>query len=355
MLLIVSGFAALPIFAIELGSVSPTLIWIYYPVLALAIWLNSNRKRMNNLVSKATTWLKSGVTKSVNPAQMPKIWIILPLLVIAILVSVTAATMPDENLHVSFLDVGEGDAILIQTPAHQDILVDGGPSPQAITLQLGKKLPFWDRTIDLVILTHPHADHLTGLVEVLRRYKVKQVLYPDLDCDSPLYDEWLSLVEERDIKNTIARAGQQIDLGEGVIIEVINPQDPLLSHTQSDIDNNGVVLRLSMGDASFLFTADIMWEAEFDLIAQRANLRSSVLKVAHHGSDTSTTAEFLAVANPQLAVISVGGDNPHGHPSPEVMERLAEIVGEDKIYLTTKSGTIEFTTGGERLWVEMER
>jgi len=355
MLLIVSGFATLPISAIEVSSVSPNLIWVYYPVLALAIWFNSNRKRMNNLVSKATTWLKSGVTKSANHAPMPKIWIILPLLVIAILLSVTAATMPDKNLHVSFFDVGEGDAILIQTPAHQDILVDGGPSPQAITLQLGKKLPFWDRTIDLVILTHPHTDHLTGLIEVLRRYKVKQVLCPDLDCDSPLYDEWLSVVKEKDIKHTIAQAGQQIDLGEGVIIEVINPQDPLLSDTQSDIDNNGVVLRLSMGDASFLLTADIMWEAEFELIARRANLKSNVLKVAHHGSDTSTTPAFLAVVNPQLAVISAGGDNPHGHPSPEVMERLTEIVGKDKIYLTAESGTIEFTTDGERLWVEVER
>ena len=114
-------------------------------------------------------------------------------------------------------------------------------------------------------------------------------------------------------------------------------------------------MRLSMGNTSFLLTADIFWEAEFELIARRANLRSTVLKVAHHGSNTSTTQEFLAVVNSQVAVISAGVDSPHGHPNPEVMERLAEVVGEDKIYLTSEQGTIEFTTDGERLWVELEQ
>ena len=204
-----------------------------------------------------------------------------------------------------------------------------------------------------MILTHPHADHLTGLIEVLHRYKVKQVLYLDLDYESPLYDEWLSLIKEKDIKYTIAQSGQQIDLGEGVVIKVLNPQSPPLADTQSDVDNNGVVLRLSMGDVSFLLTADIFWEAEFELIARRANLRSTVLKVAHHGSDTSTTQEFLAVVNPQIAIISAGEDS--GHPSDEVMERLTKIMGRDKIYLTSESGTIEFTTDGERLWVEVDR
>ena len=355
LLLVVNVFAALPISSSEVGSVDTTLMGGYYLALIVAIWFHSNRKKLANLVPQATTWLKSGVAGSFDLSRLPVKWITPPLLVIAILVSVAAATLPDDNLHVSFLDVGEGDAILIQTPAHQDILVDGGPSPQAIGLELGKKMPFWDRTIDLVILTHPHADHLTGLIEVLRRYKVKQVLYLDLDYDSPLYDEWLSLIKEKDIKYTIAQAGQQIDLGEGVIIEVLNPPASLLTDTESDIDNNGTVLRLSMGDISFLLTADIFWESEFELIARRADLKSTVLKVAHHGSDTSTTQEFLAVVNPQAVVISVGADNQFGHPNPEVMERLTEVVNKDKIYLTSESGAIEFVTDGERLWVEAER
>ncbi len=110
-----------------------------------------------------------------------------------------------------------------------------------------------------------------------------------------------------------------------------------------------------MDEVSFLLTADIMWQAEFELITRRANLTSTVLKIAHHGSDTSTTPEFLAVVNPQLAVISVGADNRFGHPTPEVMERLIEEVGAENIYRTDEQGTIEFITDGVRLWVKVKR
>ncbi|HCP60776.1 MAG TPA: DNA internalization-related competence protein ComEC/Rec2, partial [Dehalococcoidia bacterium] len=212
-----------------------------------------------------------------------------------------------------------------------------------------------DRTIELVVLTHPSADHLAGLLEVINRYEVKQVLYPDLDFESGIYREWLRLLAEKDIKYTFAQAGQQVDLGEGTVMKVLNPGLPFLTGTQSDVDNNGMVLRLSTGQVSFLFTADIMWEAELELITRRAGLSSTVLKVAHHGSDTSTTPEFLAVVNPELAVISVGKDNHFGHPTDKVMERLKARVGAAFIYRTDEQGTIEFTTGGRRLWVRTER
>jgi competence protein ComEC len=354
-LLVVKGFASLPISAIEVGPVGTGVIVAYYSVLAAAIWLSSNRQRWDDRVSQATSRVKSGVSKSTNFfSRLPKRWVIPPLLIIAILASVAATTMPDDKLRVSFLDVGQGDAILIQK-GNQQVLVDGGPSPQALTLELGDRMPFWDRTIELVVLTHPHSDHLAGLVEVLQRYQVEQVLYPELDYESPLYEEWLRLVKEKDIKRTLAQAGQQIDLGEGVIITVLNPQTPALTGTESDIDNNGVVLRLSLGRASFLLTADIGQEAEFELIKQRASLASTVLKVAHHGSNTSTTPQFLAVANPRVAVISVGKDNPFGHPSREVLERLEQKLGSENIFRTDEQGTIEFTTDGERLWVEVEK
>lgn len=213
-------------------------------------------------------------------------------------------------------------------------------------------MPFWDRTIDLVVLTHAHADHLAGLMEVLRRYRVKQVLSPDFDYDSPLYDEWRSLINRKNIIHTVAVAGQQIDMGDGVKIRVLNPQRPPLSGTRSDIDNNGVVLSLSMDDINFLLTADIMWEQEFDLIARRTDLTSTVLKVAHGASNTSTTAEFLAVVNPQVAVISVGADNRFGHPAPDVLARLEERIGTENIFRTDEPGTIEFITDGARLWVK---
>lgn len=287
-------------------------------------------------------------------AKLSRKWLALPLVAAAILVTVAAATMPDANLHVSFLDVGQGDATLIQKGGQQ-VLIDGGPSPQAISLSLGRKMPFWDRTIEVVILTHPSADHVTGLVEVLNRYRVKQVLYPDLAFESGIYDEWLRLIREKRIRSTYAQAGQQINLGDEVIIEVLSPQNPPLTGTESDIDNNAAILRLSMGKVSFLLTADMMREAELELIYDRANLESTVLKVAHHGSDTSTTPEFLAVVNPQLGVISVGADNEFGHPSEEVMSRLENRLGPENIYRTDEDGTIEFTTDGERLWVKREK
>ena len=153
----------------------------------------------------------------------------------------------------------------------------------------------------------------------------------------------------------MAQAGQQINLGNEVILKVLNPRQPLLTGTESDIDNNGVVLRLSTGRVSFLLTADIFLEAEFELIRRRADLTSTVLKVAHHGSDTSTTEEFLEVVNPQVAVISVAADNKFGHPSDEVMDRLEQKLGQENIYRTDKHGTIEFITDGEKLWVRVER
>jgi competence protein ComEC len=250
--------------------------------------------------------------------------------------------------------VGQGDAILIQTPNGQDILIDGGPDPQKINLELSKKLPFWDRTIDLVVCTQPQADHITGLVEVLQRYKVKQVLEPGLSYNSSIHQEWCSLVEEKQIKRDKAQAGQEIDLGNGIKLEVLNPPASLWEGTSDDVDNNGVVLRLSWGKVSFLFTADIREEVEFALIGQRANLKSTVLKVSHHGSKTSTTSQFLAAVAPEVAVISVGEDNPFGHPSPEVLERLIDRLGEDNVYRTDEDGTIEFITDGEKLWVRIE-
>jgi competence protein ComEC len=280
--------------------------------------------------------------------RLPVKWVVPALGVIATLVWLAAATMPDDRLQVSFLNVGQGDAILIQKGTQQ-ILVDGGPSPQAIGLELGKKMPFWDRTIDLIVLTHPEADHLTGLVEVLKRYRVKQVLYPDLEYESELNNEWLSLIESKDIKCTLAQAGQHLDFSPEVTIEVLNPQTPPLT----EANDNSVVLCLTIGRVSFLLTADIMQAAEFELITRRANLSNTVLKVAHHGSDTSTSPEFLAVVNPRIAVISVGKDNAFGHPNQEVMGRLEQRLGQENVYRTDENGTIEFTTNGERLWLRL--
>jgi len=356
LIFVVQVFDALPHSSLEVATIPTWHIWGYYAILAGVIASLNHRKQLADFSSKLT----SGIRKVTKGIPKPRLsfstkWLILPILVVAILVWSVALTTPDDNLHVSFLDVGQGDAILIQTPDGQDILIDGGPDPQKINLELGEKLPFWDRTIDLLVCTQPHADHVTGLVEVLQRYKVKQVLDPGVSYNSSIYREWLRLVGDKGIEYNIARAGQEIDLGNGITIEILNPLAEFFQGTSCDIDNNGVVLKLVWNKVSFLFTADIREEAEFELIGQRANLKSTMLKVAHHGSDTSTSQQFLAAVDPEVAVISVGADNTFGHPSPEVVERLIDRLGEDNVYRTDEDGTIEFITDGERLWVRLEK
>ncbi len=342
MLLVVKIFTAVPY--IEGGAINGVFIYIYYLLIAVVIWLAHKRKKVVESKPPADSFFSILSRKRIVPL----------LLAVAVLVSAAAYTLPDDNLHVNFLDVGQGDAVLIQKGCQQ-ILVDGGPTPQAITLQLSKEMPFWDRTIDLVVLTHPHADHITGLVEVLNRYRVKQVLYPGLDCNSFLYDKWLGLIEEKNIDYTLARAGHRIDFGSGLVLETLNPPLPFLNGTYADIDNNSVVLRLVMGEVSFLLTGDIREAAEYELITHRSGLASVVLKVAHHGSSTSTTSEFLEAVSPQVAVILVGGDNYFGHPTDEIINRLEARVGKDNLYRTDIHGTVEFITDGTGLWVETDR
>jgi len=350
---IVQGFDALPHSSVEVATISIRHVWGYYAILAAVMASVSYRQRLTDFFSRVNSRMSgaTGRISKLRPGTAAR-WLIPPLLVVAILLWAAVLTAPDDRLHVSFLDVGQGDAILIQTPGGQSILIDGGPDPQRIVLALSEKLPFWDRTIDLVVCTQPQADHVTGLVEVLRRYDVKQVLDPGVPYDSSVYREWLRLMEEQEIEYNIARAGQSIDLGEGIAIEILNPPQQFFQGTSCDVDNNGVVLKLTWNRISFLFTADIRPEAEFELIVQRVDLRSTVLKVAHHGSMTSTIPQFLAAVDPEAAVISVGAANRFGHPSPDVVQRLIQRVGEDNVYRTDRHGTIEFITDGERLWVQ---
>jgi len=355
-MIVVRAFDALPFSSAKLSSIHIWQIWIYYAVLAAIVAIIYYRNQLTDLFRMTASKISPQISKASGlAAKVPKKWLIYPLLIATILVWVAFLNMPDDKLHVSILDVGQGDAILIQTPNRQDILIDGGPSPQAISLELGKKLPFWDKTIDLVILTQPQADHVTGLIEVLKKYKVPQVMEPETAYNSVTYQQWLKSVNDSEAKHETGHAGQEVNLGNGIKIEVLHPSSPLLQDTSDDIDNNDMVLRLSWNEISFLFTADIGREAEWYLVAQRANLKSTVLKVAHHGSRTSTSPEFLAVVNPEVAAISVGANNRFGLPNSEIEDRLTERVGSDRLYLTSTHGTIEFITDGERLWLKCDR
>jgi len=353
---VVRGFLALPHSSLEVTGMSAWHVWVYYAILAGVVACVNHRQRLAEVLSRVTLHMKDGAQRPSRAGRLfsPK-WLVLPLLIAAVLVWSVALTQPGDKLHVIFFDVGQGDAILIRTPGGHNILIDGGPCPRQLSLALGEELPFWDRTIDLVVCTQPQADHITGLLEVVQRYNVKQILDSGVPYHSSVYLEWLRLVEEEGIEVNLARSGQMIDLGNGIALEVLNPPQEFFEGTSCDVDNNNIVLKLTWKKVSFLFTADIREEAELYLIMERTNLRSTVLKVAHHGSMTSTLPQFLAAVDPEVAVISAGRENPFGHPSLEVVERLEDWVGSDNVYGTNWHRTIELITDGEKLWVRTDR
>ena len=352
---VVEAFASLPFASSEVSDINSAWVWSYYGIFLGMLWVIPSRKRFGKAVSRGVNEMRDALnTFGRSLDRFPKKRLALFLGLVAALIWAAVATAPDERLQVSVLDIGQGDSILIVTPAGQQILVDGGPDPEKVCLELGEKLPFWDKSLDMVVLTHPDDDHIAGLVEVLRRYQVGQVLEPGLEIDSPSYDEWLALIEEKDIERTIAVAGQKIDLGSGITMDVLHPQANWLDSHSSDINSSSVVLRLSWGDISFLLTGDIEDGAEHELLHRGCALRSIILKVGHHGSNSSSTPQFLAAVTPQVAVISAGEDNPFGHPHEDVMDRLEGIMAPNNIYVTSENGTVTFTTDGERLWVGTE-
>ncbi len=257
---------------------------------------------------------------------------------------------PDGNLHVYFLDVGQGDAILVRTPSGGTILVDGGRSPAVLTSALGKRLPFWQRSLDLVVVTHPQEDHVSGLLGVLDRYQVGVILHTGQGCPSRTCEGFWDRVSARGIDQRMVRAGAVLRLG-AVTAEVLHPPARLLTGTESNINNNSLVLLLMMGEARFLLTGDVEFPGEQVLVASAEGLESWVLKVPHHGGDTSTTHELVEAVAPRIAVISVGVDNEFGHPAAETLRRLQGV----PVLRTDQRGTIELISDGERLWVRTER
>ena len=253
------------------------------------------------------------------------------------------------RLSMSVLDVGQGDAILIETPAGHHILIDGGASGQALTEALGAELPFWERTIDLVMLTHPQEDHLAGLIEVLERYDVREVLSTGRGNDTPTFEAWRSLILRQGIPYHEARPGETIDLGDGAVLRVLAPDAEALA--ADEINDSSLVLKLTWRKVSFLLTGDIEAEGEAALLRNETDVRAQVLKVAHHGSRTSSSGAFLRAVDPTVAIVSVGADNTFGHPSPRVLDRLGGAI----VLRTDLHGTVRISTDGERVWVESER
>ncbi|MEK7072123.1 MAG: MBL fold metallo-hydrolase, partial [Patescibacteria group bacterium] len=227
------------------------------------------------------------------------------------------------NLVVYFLDIGQGDATLIRTPNGNDILIDGGPDNTLIQ-KLGQYLPFYDRDIEIMILTHPDSDHVTGLVEVLRRYKVKKILMTRVLSDSPSYLSFLEEVDKEKIKVEIISQPEKVDFGGGVFFDIIYPLESFAGKEVESTNNTSITGQLIYASTTVMLTGDL--ENEEDLVKRNLNLKSDIYHVGHHGSNNANDLSFISAVDPQYAVISVGADNRYGHPNFRTLKNL-EITG----------------------------
>lgn len=247
----------------------------------------------------------------------------------------------DGLTHIYFLDVGQGDSILVTMPNNQNILIDGGPSSSLIT-EIDRVLPFWKRNIDLMVLTHPHADHVTGLIEVATRYQVDEFLYNGVQYDTHTYQELLNVVDERNIFTQVAGRGMEYNF-ESCQLDILYVGD--LHTTSGDLNDTSIVSEITCGEFNAIFPADADVDIEQQLISSGSLSDVEVLKVGHHGSKYSTSAIFLETIEPEVAVITVG-KNKFGHPHSETLKKLADIQAE--IFSTLESGTVEAVTDGQK-------
>ena len=262
------------------------------------------------------------------------------------------------RLQIYALDVGQGDSGLIVTPEGKSVLIDAG-LPQAgdeVVAALRKRNI---QSIDLAVATHPHSDHIGGMRRVIENFEIKNFLDSDQkNFASKEYARMLRAIDEKHIKYIPAKKGMKFDLDSGVRLEVLNPEGNGQWITKvrpgGSVENaNSVVLRLSYGNFSMLFTGDAETETEDVMMDSGVTLRSQVLKVGHHGSRYATSARFLEAVSPEAAVISVGANNRYGHPAPETLDRLQKA--GVKIYRTDLNGEITIISDGNKFEIQTAR
>src|SRR3990167_9970269 len=268
-------------------------------------------------------------------------------------------------LTVAFLNIGQGDAIFIEAPSGNQLLIDGGPG-KSVLRELSKVMPFYDRSIDVVLATHADQDHIGGLPDVLQNYKVDIFMETGVPSESSSYKELEKIVEEKSqrvplgnfkgepLKKILVRRGMVVDLGDGVVLQILFPdRDPAGMETNT----SSIIARLVYGENEFLFTGDSPKSIENYLVSLESQgetlgnsqgltlgLESDVLKSGHHGSKTSTSPEFVTAVSPEYVVISAGKDNRYGHPHQEVLDILNSA--QAKILRTDQDGRIVFESDG---------
>ena len=264
----------------------------------------------------------------------------------AIFVWYAALAETRSGLKIAFLDVGQGDAIFVEAPNGNQILIDGGPN-KSVLRELSKQTPFYDRSIDAVILTHPHLDHYAGFNEVLKKYKVSLEMDPGTKNKGAGFYEFENLIKNKNIKRLYAKRGMRINLDKDLYLDILLP---VMNNENLSEHDGMLVSRLVYKNNSFLLTGDMEDNLENYLLVLGDDLKSDALKVGHHGSKTSTSESFLGWVNPDLAIISVGQGNKYGHPHKEVTDRLARF--EIPTLRTDEKGTIVLKSDGDKIVIK---
>jgi competence protein ComEC len=266
------------------------------------------------------------------------------LLLVALVVWVAVWNVSRDTLMLSVLDVGQGDAIFI-THGGRQVLIDGGRNG-AVLSGLGRAMPFWDRSIDVVIATHPDADHIGGLPDVLERYSVGTVIESGNTSDTAVYKAFEDDIDTEGATHIIGRSGMIVRLGDDAYLEILFPDRSSEEVAQWESNMASLVVRLVHGTSSALLTGDSPADAEEYLVGRYGDaLHVDVLKAGHHGSKTSTSDAFLATVSPKYVAISVGCDNSYGHPSPTVVEKIRAFGA--RIGNTCEDGTLTYVSKGE--------
>ncbi|MBT4349706.1 MBL fold metallo-hydrolase [bacterium] len=264
-------------------------------------------------------------------------------LVIFLIIIILLFSLYNKNyLQLHFLDVGQGDAILIRTPQGQNILIDGG-ADNLLLHRLGESMPWWDGTIDYLVISHYHADHMMGLMELLNKYKVKNILVTAHQPDDFLFSVWQKSLEKYSLQATIVFAGDSWQLAEDLSMQVISADSQ-----HEDYNDNSLVLKLKYKNISVLLTGDLPSVEEVGLLHNGFDLSSEILKVAHHGSKYSSSLEFLQAVRPKLCIIQSGINNKFNHPHPETLERLSQV--DCQVLRNDLEGIITILSDGQTWW-----
>ncbi|AWB46961.1 MBL fold metallo-hydrolase [Paenibacillus sp. CAA11] len=253
----------------------------------------------------------------------------------------------DSKLRVVFLDVGQGASQLLIGPTGKTMLIDAGNNDQEETV-LRDLRKYGVKRLDIVIGTHPDADHVGGLDKVIDELEIGKVYMPKAQSNTKTFESVLNSIKNKGLTVTTAKAGVTLDFEPGISVRMLAP----VGH-YDDNNNMSAVIKVVYGKTSFLLTGDAEGESERDMLASGANLRADVLLVGHHGSRSSTSAKFLQAVNPKFAVIQVGKDNKYGHPTQTVLQRL--LKQGVQVFRNDQQGTVEIASDGQKLYTITER